>query len=110
MHLVNDIVEIPLNQNLRFASFDIENMYSNVPTNYLINIIKLMCSQKNHDKKIKKELIKITRTILNKSNLNSRIASMFKIMDLQWGPHLFNSSQNLSTISRTHNNIWNANP
>ena len=87
VHLINDIVGIPLNQNLWFVSFDIEKKFFNVPTNNLINIVKLMCSQQNHDEKLKKELIKMTRTILkNKSTLNSRTASMFKIMDLQWRP------------------------
>jgi hypothetical protein len=32
VHLINDLLEVPYNQNLKFASFDITNMYSNVPT------------------------------------------------------------------------------
>ena len=32
LHLMNDLKEIPLDQNLRLASFDVGNMYSNVPT------------------------------------------------------------------------------
>ena len=64
---MNDGVEIPLDQNLRFISFDIENMSSNVPTNDLIKIIKFVCSQQNHDEKLTKELIKLTRTILKQN-------------------------------------------
>jgi hypothetical protein len=33
------LLEIPFYPNLQFVSFDITNMYSNVPTNDLINII-----------------------------------------------------------------------
>jgi hypothetical protein len=64
---MNDGVEIPLDQNLRFISSDIENMCSKVPTNDLIKIIKFVCSQQNHDEKLTKELIKLTRTILKQN-------------------------------------------
>jgi hypothetical protein len=43
VHLINDLLEIPYDENLNFASFDVTNMYSNVPTIDLINTIELMC-------------------------------------------------------------------
>ena len=81
---MNDLVEIPLNQNLRFVSFDIENMYSNVPTNNLINIVKFMCSKQNHDDRPAKELIKMTRIILKQNYFKFQNSFMFKKLDLQW--------------------------
>jgi hypothetical protein len=33
VQLINDLLEILYDQNLKLASFDIINMYSNVPTN-----------------------------------------------------------------------------
>jgi len=37
--LMNDLQEIPFHQNPKFASFDITNMYSHVPTGELIKTI-----------------------------------------------------------------------
>jgi len=37
--LINDLKEIPYNDNLRLASLDIANMYTNIPTGELITII-----------------------------------------------------------------------
>jgi hypothetical protein len=42
-HLITDLKEIPIDSDLRFASFDIADMYSNIPTKDLINIIELSC-------------------------------------------------------------------
>jgi len=39
-HLIADLQEIPYDQNLRLASFDITNMYTNIPTQDLATIIK----------------------------------------------------------------------
>ena len=47
VHLMNGLLEIPYDQNLKFLSCDITNMYSNIPTNELIKIIDVMCTQ--HD-------------------------------------------------------------
>jgi len=41
VQLMNDLKEIPKGNNTRIASFDIKNMYSDVPTDELTNIIKL---------------------------------------------------------------------
>jgi len=42
-HLINDLKEIQYDQNLRLASFDIKNMYTNIPTSELITIIYKAC-------------------------------------------------------------------
>lgn len=44
---MNDLNEIPMNHDLKFALFDICNMYSNIPSNNLIHIITTMCNQQN---------------------------------------------------------------
>jgi hypothetical protein len=67
VHLMNDVLEIPFDLNLPSVSFDKENMYSNVLTNDLIEIIKSMCSKQSHNKKLTNELINITHTILGKT-------------------------------------------
>jgi hypothetical protein len=35
--LINDFTDIPYDHNLRLASFDITNIYTNIPTNELLN-------------------------------------------------------------------------
>jgi hypothetical protein len=39
-HLITDLKEIPIASDLRFASFDITDMYSNIPATDLIKIIE----------------------------------------------------------------------
>jgi hypothetical protein len=41
---MKDLLEIPFDKDLKFVSFDIMNMYSNVTVNQLIKIIELMCN------------------------------------------------------------------
>jgi hypothetical protein len=37
---MNDLKEIPFEEDLKFASFDISYMYTNIPTNELSEIIE----------------------------------------------------------------------
>jgi hypothetical protein len=53
VHLINDLLEIPYDQDFKFASFDIANMYSNASTTDLINIIELICDQRDINIEIK---------------------------------------------------------
>jgi len=46
IQLMRDLLEIPFDKDLKLVSFDITNMYSNVPVNKLIKIIELMCDLK----------------------------------------------------------------
>jgi len=57
--LINDLTEISIDKNTRLASFDIESMYSNVPTDELTSIIKFIISHLNIDDKLMEELILI---------------------------------------------------
>jgi len=41
--LINDLKDIPFNQNLRLLSFDTSNMYTNIPTDDLFTIIYSTC-------------------------------------------------------------------
>jgi hypothetical protein len=49
-HLIKGLSDIPYNNKVRLASFDISNMYTNIPTNQLITIIKLTCQNNYVDK------------------------------------------------------------
>jgi len=65
-HLIVDLQEIPYDQNLRLASFDITNMYTNIPTYDLATIIKEICKNNQIDPNIIEDIIKLT-TITNQN-------------------------------------------
>jgi hypothetical protein len=44
IQLMKDLLEILFDKDLKFVSFDIMNMYSNVTVNKPIKIIQLMCN------------------------------------------------------------------
>jgi len=64
---MEDLKDIPIDKNTRLASFDIANMYSNVPTDELTSIIKFISSQQNIDDKPTEELISVTHTIMKQN-------------------------------------------
>jgi len=68
--------DIQFDQDLKFVSFDITNMYSNIPITELIKIIKIMCKQNVLNIEIKTVIIKMCN-ILTKQNY-------FQYKDLQY--------------------------
>ena len=58
IQLVEDLLDIPFDKDLKFVSSDIKNMYSNIPTTELTKI-EVMCKQKKFNMEIKNEIIKI---------------------------------------------------
>jgi hypothetical protein len=60
MQLIDNLHEIPVDQDLKLASFYISNMSSNVPTKDLIPIITTMFDQQNLPTQIKLEIISLT--------------------------------------------------
>ena len=64
---MNDLKEIPFEEDLKRASFDISNMYKNIPTNQLSKIIKRLCSHNNIDKNIQTELNQLCNTVLTQN-------------------------------------------
>lgn len=66
-HLIKDIAEIPYNNKIRLASFDITNMYTNIPTDVLLPIIDWTCHNNHIDENIKLDLIRLTKTILDQN-------------------------------------------
>jgi hypothetical protein len=64
-HLINDLQNININKDIRLCSFDISNMYTNIPTNDMINIVRAALKHHNIRQKISDEIINITNTILS---------------------------------------------
>jgi len=67
VQLIEELLCIPFNPNLQFVSFDITNMYSNVPTSDLIHIIELIIDQQFIDGKTKHELINLSKIIIEQN-------------------------------------------
>jgi hypothetical protein len=55
IHLMKGLLEIPFDKDLKFVSFDIKNMNSNVPVKELIKINELICNQNYLNKELRCE-------------------------------------------------------
>jgi len=63
-HLIKDLLDIPYNNKLTLASFDISNMYTNIPTKELITVIELTCQNNYVDENMTCDLTKLAKTSL----------------------------------------------
>jgi len=66
-HLIQDLCEIPFDPNLHFVSFDITNIYTNIPTDKLIDIIDSLCRKHLINEKLRHEIIKISQLIIQQN-------------------------------------------
>jgi hypothetical protein len=64
---MNDLNNIPITPDLKLASFDICNMYPNIPTNDLPHILSIMCKQQNFPSPLQQEILSITELILKQN-------------------------------------------
>ena len=62
--LINDLKEITFEKDMKFASFDTSNMYTNIQTNELSAISEVLHSHNNIDKAILSELNQLCNTVL----------------------------------------------
>jgi len=63
--LMKDLTEIPQGHCMKFASFDINNMYSNIPTSELTTILYEMCKKNDVDDKTRRDIMSIAQTVIN---------------------------------------------
>jgi hypothetical protein len=62
-HLITDLKEIPIDSDLRFASFDIA-MYSNIPTK---DLIKQSCYQHELQHNIRTEILNLSNILIQQN-------------------------------------------
>jgi signal transduction histidine kinase len=55
-HLTQSLINTKINENTKLRSFDIENMYTNIPTNELKNIITNILNNDHYTSKEGKEV------------------------------------------------------
>ena len=53
---MHDLMDIPYKNDIKFASFYITNMYTNIPTNNLTDIIHHLCIYNTIDTTVQTEL------------------------------------------------------
>jgi len=68
--LMNDISQIPFVPELKLASLDISNMYTNIPTKDLISIIKNICKNHNIEYTVTREIISITNLTITQNHFS----------------------------------------
>jgi hypothetical protein len=69
---MSELLELSYGPHVKLASFDIVNMYSNIPTSWLPNIINLMYTQLDVNKKLAREILKMTRLLLKQNYFQFR--------------------------------------
>jgi len=47
VQIMNDLTDLPYDHNIKFASLDINNMYSNIPTKGMIATLERLCETSN---------------------------------------------------------------
>jgi len=67
VQLMNDLIEIPHEQNMKFASFDISSMYLNIPTMELMVILRKLCEVNSVDDKTTQEITRIAQTLVEQN-------------------------------------------
>jgi hypothetical protein len=68
--LINDLTDIPYDHNLRLASFDITNMYTNIHTNELLDIINSVCDNNYIEGNLKHDILKLSKIIMDQNYFN----------------------------------------
>ena len=97
--------EIPFKNDLKIVSFDITNMYTNVPTKELIEIIKYLCKQNYLDKKTYKEIIKTCKLIIRQL-FSTHEYTIYTNKRFSYGStHLLHPLSNLPTVPTDHHDF-----
>jgi hypothetical protein len=67
VQLMNDLTDLPYDRNIRFASLDINNMYSNIPIKEMITTLEKLYEMNNIEDKTKQDILKMTQVIVEQN-------------------------------------------
>ena len=67
VQLMKDLDYIPCPPDLRLASLNISNMYTNTPTNELLDIIENTCKNNDLEPTIRQEILHLTRLVVTQN-------------------------------------------
>ena len=85
IHLLADLREIPCSNNLCFASFYISNMYTNIPTNQIPDIIRILCNQQNIESNLQSEIMRLCQVVLTQNYFSFRSSTDLQMTGLALG-------------------------
>jgi hypothetical protein len=83
--LIKDLQDIKYNRDLRLASFDITNMYTNIPTKNLLGIIDTICKNNNIDRNIRTHITRLSKAIINQNYFQFMNQTYMQIEGLAMG-------------------------
>jgi hypothetical protein len=102
---MKDLSEIPCNPDLRIASLDISNMYTNIPRKDLLNIIENTCKNNGLESAVKQEILGLTRMIITQNYFRFQNTTYTQKSGLAMGgggPFIFHPIRDLSTVDGKH--------
>jgi hypothetical protein len=67
VQLIIDLRAIPYDRNMKFASLDLTNMYSNIPTNELMTILENICENNNVERGTACDIMKIAQVLIKQN-------------------------------------------
>jgi hypothetical protein len=67
MQLMTNLQVIEINKNMKFCSFDIENMYTNIPKIGIMNTVNTILENLGTETKVQKEIMQILRTVVEQN-------------------------------------------
>ena len=106
VHLMKDLADIPCVTELRLASLDILNMYSNIPTKELLNIMEITCKNNRLEPALIQEVLRITNLITTQNYFKFQDKTYLKMNGLaKTSPHFFYLIRILLTTPRKHQYI-----
>ena len=85
IHLLNDLWEIPWNENLYLASFDISNMYTNILTDQIPSFLRILCTHHNIDPQLQSEIIRLCQLVLTQNYFTFRSSTYLQTTGLAMG-------------------------
>jgi hypothetical protein len=101
VQLMNDLTDLPYDHNIKFPSFDINNMYSNIPTSELIKIICELYEINDTEDKIKQDVMKIAQVLIEQNYFHFQDKIYIQKEGLVMGA-LTSSIFSISAIHREH--------
>ena len=72
VQLMNDLIDIPYGHNIKFASSDINCMYSNIPTTDLMKALRKLCEVNNVDDRTTQDIMRIAQTLVEQNYFGFR--------------------------------------
>jgi hypothetical protein len=89
IHIMTDLQPIELNRDMRICSFDIKNMYINIPKRNAINIINnILESHSEIHMNIRKEIMHIMQMVMEQNYFQFDKQYKNKPMGYRWVPNV----------------------